>query len=175
MPEPVDFSKVLVKADGHRTRVLVDLQTQGGDLIVYKFVHLYRIATRLSDKKILSTGIKGSQARIDTECAILLDRIEYLEECTLCIAQLSEWDTIFAEPALSALNRQLSGSREPVTKQQPNMQRFPLTVWRRWRTKVSFCSARVKITCVEVMGHTDEEEDTLVIVSSKLEEQVKPV
>ena len=57
-PEPTDFSKVLVKANGHPILALVDPQTQGGDLIDFKFVHLYRILTRPSEKKTLTTRIK---------------------------------------------------------------------------------------------------------------------
>ena len=60
MPEPTHFSKVLVKADRHPALALVDLQTQGGDLINSKFVHLYCIPTRLSEKKTLPTTITGS-------------------------------------------------------------------------------------------------------------------
>ena len=60
-PEPTNFNKVLVKADGYPALALVDLQTQGGDLIDSKFVHLYCILTRPSVKKTLTTTIKGSQ------------------------------------------------------------------------------------------------------------------
>ena len=59
-PEHTNFSKVLVKAAGHPALVPIDLQTQGGDLIDSKFVHLYRILTRPSEKKTLTTAIKGS-------------------------------------------------------------------------------------------------------------------
>ena len=58
-PEPTDFSKVLVKANRHPMLALVDLQPQVGDLFDCKFVHLYRILTRLSEKKTLTTAIKG--------------------------------------------------------------------------------------------------------------------
>ena len=59
-PEPTSFSKVLAKADRHPTCALVDLQTQGGDLINSKFINLYCIPPRLSEKKTLTTAIKGS-------------------------------------------------------------------------------------------------------------------
>ena len=59
-PEPTDFSKVLVTADRHPVCALAVLQTQGGDLINSKFVHLYCIPTRASEKKTLTTAIKGS-------------------------------------------------------------------------------------------------------------------
>ena len=120
-PEATNFSKVLEKADGHLALVLVDLQTQGGDLIDSKFVHLYRIPTRPSDKKTLTIAIKGSQGTIDKECAIQLDWIGYLEERTFNVAHLSGWDMILEEPAVSAMNTQISGSKEPVTIQPPHV------------------------------------------------------
>ena len=87
-PEPTDFSKVLVKDDGHPALALVDLQTQGGDLIDFKFVYLYHIPTRPTGKKTLTTTIKESQRTIDKECAIQLDWIGYWEEHTFYTVHL---------------------------------------------------------------------------------------
>ena len=88
-PEPSDFSKILVRADGHPVLALVDLQTQQGDLIDSKFVHLYRILTRSGEKNTLTTAIKGSQGTIDNECTIQLDLVGYLEEQTFYMEHLS--------------------------------------------------------------------------------------
>ena len=63
--EPTDCSKVLVKADEHLTLAQVDLETQKGDLIDSKFVDLYHMLTRPSEKKTLASAIKGSQGMID--------------------------------------------------------------------------------------------------------------
>ena len=114
-PEPTNFSKILVKANGHPALALVDLQTQGGDLINSKFVHLYCIPTRPSEKKILTTAIKESQGKIDKECTIQLDWIGCLEESTFYLAHLSGWDMILREPALSAVNAEISASKEPIS------------------------------------------------------------
>ena len=57
MPEHSNVSKVLLKGDRHPALALVDLQTYEGDLIDSKCVHLYRIPTRLSKKKTLTTAI----------------------------------------------------------------------------------------------------------------------
>ena len=100
-PEPSDFSKVLCKANGQPTLALVDLQTQWRDLIDSKFVHRYRIPTRPSQKKTLTTVIKGLQRKINKEFTMELDLIEYLAECTFYVAHVSEWDIIFEQPALS--------------------------------------------------------------------------
>ena len=67
-----------MKANGHPALALVDLQTQVGDMIDSKFVHLYRILTRPSAKKTLTTAIKGSQGTINKECTTQLDWIGYL-------------------------------------------------------------------------------------------------
>ena len=66
-PEPTNFSKVSVQPGGYPILALADLQTQGEDLINSKFVHLHWIPTRPSEKKTLSTIIKGSQETIDKE------------------------------------------------------------------------------------------------------------
>ena len=100
-----------------------------------KFVHLYRIPTRPSEKKPLTTAIKGSRGMIDKESTNQLDWIGYLEEPTFCVADLLGWDMILAAPALSAAKAQISASKEPVTIQPPNMQQFPLTIWQRPRTQ----------------------------------------
>ena len=86
--EPTDFSKVLVKGDGHTALTLVDLQTQRGDLIDSKFVDLYRIPTRPTEKKTLTTAFKVSEATIDKECTIQLDWIGYLEEVAFYVGHL---------------------------------------------------------------------------------------
>ena len=117
-----------MKADRHPALALADFQTQGEDLIDSKCVHLYHIPTRPSEKKILTTAIKGSHGTIDKECTIQLDWIGYLEEDTFYVAHLSGWDMILAEPALSTANAQISSSKEPVTMQPPNMQCFPVTM-----------------------------------------------
>ena len=88
-PEPTDFSKFLVKANRHPALALVDLQTQEGHLIDSKFVKLYRIPTRPSKMKTLTTTIKGSQGTINKECTVQLDWIGYLEERTFYVAQVS--------------------------------------------------------------------------------------
>ena len=163
-----------MKAHGHPALALVDLQTQGGDLIDSKFVHFYRIPTRLSEKKTLTTAIKGSQRTIDKECTIRLNWIGYLEEHTFYVAHLSEWDIIIGELALSAVKAQISASKEPVPIQPPNVQRFPLIVWQRPRTQGSFRSAAINITCKEVTDYTDADEDAIVRASSKVEEKFSP-
>ena len=82
---------------------------------------------------------------------------------------------ILGEPAFSAANAQISASKEPVTIQPPNIQRFPLTVWQRPKTQASIQSAAIKITCKEVTNYSDEDEDVIVIALSKVEEQFNPV
>ena len=164
-----------MKADGHPALALVDLQTQGGDLIDSKFVHLYYIPTRPSEKKTLSTAIKGSQGTIDKECTIQLDWIGYLEGRSFYVAHLSGWNMILEEPSLSAANVQISASKEPVTIQPPNMQRFPLTVWQKPRTQARLRSATIKITCEKVTDYSNEDEVAIVIASSKVAKQFNSV
>ena len=117
---------MLKKANGQPALALVDLQTQEGELILSKFVHLYRISTRPSEKRTAATVLKVSPETIDKEYTIQLGWIGDLEERTFYIAHLAGWDIILVEPALSTINAQISACKEPVTIQPPNMQRFPL-------------------------------------------------
>ena len=55
------------------------------------------------------------------------------------------------------------------------MQRFPLSVWQQLRTKGSFCSATIKITCEKVRDYSDKDKDAIIITSSKVEEKFNPV
>ena len=82
---------------------------------------------------------------------------------------------ILAEPALSAVNAQISASKEPITIQPLNMQRLPLTMWQGRRTQASFRSAAIKITCEEVTDYSDNDKHAIVIGLSKVEEQFNRV
>ena len=164
-----------MKGDSYLALVLVELQTQREDLIDSKFVHLYHIPTRPIEKQTLTTVIKGSQETIDKEYTIQLDWIGYWEEHSFYVIHLLEWDKIFREPALSTTNVHISTSKELVSIQAPNMQRFPLTVWQRPQTQASFQWAAIKITCEEVTDYSDKDENIIVIASCKVEEQFNPV
>ena len=104
-----------------------------------------------------------------------MDWIGYLEEHIFYAAHLSRWDMILGELALSAMNAQISASKEPVTIEPPNMQQFPLTVKQRPRIQASFWSAAIKMTCKEVIDYSDKDEDAIVIALSTVEEQFNPV
>ena len=82
---------------------------------------------------------------------------------------------ILAEPAPSAANTKVSGSKQWMTMQPPNMQRFLLTILQRPSTQVNFRSAAIESTCEQVIAYSDEEKVPIVIASSKVEEQVNPV
>ena len=111
---------------------------------------------------------------IDKECTIQLDWIGYLEARTLCVAHLSGWDIILGEPAVSAAKAQISNSEEPITIQPSDIQQFPLIIWQSPRTQASYRSSAIKISCEEVIDYDDQDEDAIVIASSKVEEQFNP-
>ena len=133
-----------------------------------KFVYLYHVLTRPNEKKILTSAIKRSQATIDKECTIPSDWIGYLGARIFYVTDLSGWDITIAEPALSAVNAQISGRKEPVTMQPLNLPPFPLTMWPRPRTQASYQSAAIQITWDEVKDYSDEYKDAIVIVDSKV-------
>ena len=109
------------------------------------------------------------------ECTIQLDWTGFIKEPIFHVEQLSRWDMIIVEPAVSASNTPISVSKEPVSIQPPNMQQFSLTVWQTLKTQGSFSLAAITITCEKVIDYCEEDEDTIVISSSKVEEQFKPV
>ena len=82
---------------------------------------------------------------------------------------------ILEEPALSAGNTQILASKEPVTIQLRNMQRFPLTIWQKPRTQASLRSVAVKITCEEVTNYSDKKQEPIIIASSKVKDQLNLV
>ena len=120
---------ILVKADRHPALALVDPQTQEGALVYCRFIQHYHILTRLSEKKTLSTLIKGLQRTIDEEYTLQLGWIEHLEERTCYVAQFSRWDMILEELCLTAANAQILASNKLNTIQPPKMQLFPLSMW----------------------------------------------
>ena len=73
MCDLTDLGNVLVKGDVYPTLVLVDLQTEGEDLIDFTFVHLYRIQPRQSENKTLTSIIKESEGSINIEYTIQFD------------------------------------------------------------------------------------------------------
>ena len=78
---------------------------------------------------------------------------------------------ILGEPAVSATNAQISASKKLVPKQVSNIQWLPLNIMQRPRNQVSCGSVAIIITCKEVRDYIDENEDTIVIASFKVEEQ----
>ena len=155
--------------------VLVDFQSQEGDLMDSKFIHLYCILTRPHEENFLNTAMQELQAIINRECTIQLVRIGYLKERTFYVAYLAEWNMIFGKPALSAVNTQISASKKPFTMQPPNMQLLLLTIWQRLSTQASFWSAAIKIICKKETDYIDVNEDAIVIPSSKVEGQFNVV
>ena len=135
-----------------------------------KFVQLYHVLTRLSEKNILTTRITKSQETIDKECTIHLDWIGYLQECTSYLAHLSQWDIILGEPDPSTINTQISAFKKPVSIQPSNMQGWPLTVWHRLNTQDSVRLAAIINRWQEATDYLDEDEGAIIIAFSKVDE-----
>ena len=72
---------------------------------------------------------------INKQYTIVLDCIGYLKEHTFYIEHHSGWDMILEEPGLYTAHAQMSGSKEPLTIQTPNMQGSPFTSWQRPRMR----------------------------------------
>jgi len=127
----LDYSRVLVKVNGHPALALVDLQTTGGYLINAQFVHLYGLPTYGIDKKSLNTTIKGSKGVIEKACDVQMDYGGYTETRPLYVEHFAGWDMILGKPVLTVLNALIPARPKPVPIQPEGMARFTLTEWRK--------------------------------------------
>ena len=99
--QEVETNRVAVKINSNRAMALIDLQTEGCNLINAQFVHLFQIATRdLQPPLTLMTTIKGSRASINKAAEIELDWGGHIETITCCVANLSREDIIIGKPLL---------------------------------------------------------------------------
>ena len=81
--------------------VLIDLQTEGCNLLNTQFVQLFKIPTReLNPPLTLMTAIKGSRASINKAAEIELDWGGYTETIICYVAYLQGEGIIISKPAL---------------------------------------------------------------------------
>ena len=99
--QEVDTNRVAVKINGNKAMALIDLQTEGCNLLNAQFVQLFKIPTRkLNPPLTLMTAIKGSRASINKAAEVELDWEGHTEIITCCIVHLVGEDIIIGKPAL---------------------------------------------------------------------------
>ena len=99
--QEVDTNRVAVTINGNKAMALIDLQTEGCNLLNAQFVQLFKIPTReLNPPLTLMTAIKGSRASINKAAEIELDWGGHTETITCCVAHLQGEDIIIGKPVL---------------------------------------------------------------------------
>ena len=95
---------------------LIDLQTEGCNLLNAQFVQLFKIPTReLNLPLTLMTAIKGSRASINKAVEIELDQEGYTETIIYCIVHLQGEDIIIGKLRLWKNKAIIQAGPYPVT------------------------------------------------------------
>jgi len=92
---------VTTKVNDQIVKTLVDQQTAGADLISSTFCTLHKIPLhKMNPPVTLQMTMKGSRGSLTHYVIVQLDWLGYLEERTMLVATLKDWDVILGSPAL---------------------------------------------------------------------------
>ena len=99
--QEVDTNRVAVKINGNKGIALIDLQTEGCNLLNVQFIQLFKISIReLKPPLTLMTTIKRFRVLINKAAEIELDWGGHTETITYYVAHLQEKDIIIGKLAL---------------------------------------------------------------------------
>jgi len=87
----------------YKAHVLLNLCTQGGDLISNNFCTLFKLPLIQLEKKPLETAIQGSRSSMTNKTTVLINVQGYEEERIFCAANLRNWNAILGELSLKKL------------------------------------------------------------------------
>src|SRR5258706_6982072 len=125
-----DTNRVSVNINGNKVHALIDLQTEGCNLLNAQFAYLYKIPTReLKPPLTLMTAIKGSRASINKAAEVELDWGGHRETITCCIANLQGEDLIIGKPTLCKNKAVIQAGPYPVTIYPEGKELIQLTTW----------------------------------------------
>ena len=129
--QEVDINRVAVKINANKTMALLDLQTEGCNLLNTQFVQLFKIPTReLNPPLTLMTAIKGSRASINKAAEIELDWGGYTETITCCVAHLQGKDIIIGKLALWKNKAVIQAGPYPITIYSERKEPIKLEPWK---------------------------------------------
>jgi len=115
-----------ITINGYKAHVLLDLCTQGGDLISNNFCTLFKLLLTQMEKKPLETAIQRSRSPMTNKTTGLINVQGYEEEITFYAANLRNWDAILREPALKKLKAIMNIYDNMISIQPPGMVRYNL-------------------------------------------------
>jgi len=121
---------VTIKVNDQIAKTLVDQQTTGADLISSTFYILHKIPLhKMNPPIILQMTMKGSRGSLTYYVIVQLDWLGYLEERTILVAALKDWDVILGSTALRHMKAVINMSTMRVSIQPPEEPRFILQQW----------------------------------------------
>jgi len=118
---------VTTKVNDQIAKTLVDQQTAGADLISSIFCTLHKIPLhKMNPPVTLQMTMKGSRGSLTHYVIVQLDWLGYLEERTMLVATLKDWDIILGSPALRDMKAVINMGTMTVSIQPPEEARFTL-------------------------------------------------
>jgi len=121
---------VITKVNDQIAKTLVDQQTAGTDLISSTFCTLHKILLhKMNPPVTLQMTMKGSRGSLTHYVIVQLDWLGYLEERTMLVASLKDWDVILGSPALRDMKAVINMGTITVSIQPPEEARFTLQQW----------------------------------------------
>jgi len=121
---------VTTKVNDQIAKILIDQQTAGADLISSTFCTLHKIPLhKMNPPVTLQRTMKGSRESLTHYVIVQLDWLGYLEEQTMLVAALKDWDVILGSPALRDMKAIINMGTMTVSIQLPEEERFTLQQW----------------------------------------------
>jgi len=121
---------VTTKVNDQIAKTLVDQQTAGADLISSTFCTLHKIPLhKMNPHVTLQMTMKGSRRSLTHYVIVQLDWLGYLEERTMLVAAVKDWDVILGSPALRDMKAVINMGTMTVSIQPPEEAPFTLQQW----------------------------------------------
>jgi len=118
---------VTTKVNDQIAKTLVDQQTAGADLISSTFCTLHKIPLHKMNLPVtLQMTMKGSRGSLTHYVIVQLDWLGYLEERTMLVATLKDWDVILGSPALRDMKAIINMGTMTVSIQPREQAHFTL-------------------------------------------------
>jgi len=125
-----EYLLVTTKVNNQIAKTLVDQQTAGADLISLTFYTLHKIPLhKMNPPVTLQMTMKGSRGSRTHYVIVQLDWLGYLEERTMLVAGLKDWDVILGSRALRDMKAVINMRTITVSIQPPEEARFTLQQW----------------------------------------------
>jgi len=111
---------VTTKVNEYTAKTLVDQQTAGVDLISFTFCIVHKIPLHKMNLPVtLQMTMKGLRGSLTHYVIVQLNWLRYLEERTMLVAALKDWNIILGSPALRDMKAVINMGTMTVSIQPP--------------------------------------------------------